>query len=141
SSQQMKQTRSLSFAAAVVMLICVTSTRTSAQPSSAPSTFLLGADISFLPRVEQRGGVYRDDGKPDDAIAIFTRHHWNCFRLRLFVDPNGQGGVVNSLAYTRALGQRIKAAAATIILDIHYSDTWADPQHQVKPASWKQLDF
>jgi arabinogalactan endo-1,4-beta-galactosidase len=100
----------------------------------------LGADISMLARVEQRGGVYVDNGKPDDAITIFTHHGWNCFRLRLFVNPNGQGGVVNSLEYTRTLARRIKASGATFVLDIHYSDTWADPQHQVTPAAWKDQD-
>jgi arabinogalactan endo-1,4-beta-galactosidase len=117
-----------------------------AQPTGAAPTFLLGADISTLTQVEQRGGVFRDAGnadagKADDAIAIFRRHGWNCFRLRLFVNPNGRGGVINSLDYTRALAKRIKASGATFILDIHYSDTWADPQHQVKPAAWKDMDF
>ena len=57
------------------------------------------------------------------------------------MNPNGRGGTVNSLDYTRALAKRIKASGATFILDLHYSDTWADPQHQVKPAAWKDLDF
>ncbi|MGD0460919.1 MAG: glycosyl hydrolase 53 family protein [Tepidisphaeraceae bacterium] len=117
------------------------STPALAQPTDAPSAFLLGADISTLAQVEQRGGVFRDAGKPDDAIAIFCRHGWNCFRLRLFVNPSGRGGAINSLDYTRALAKRIKASGATFILDVHYSDTWADPQHQVKPAAWKDMDF
>jgi arabinogalactan endo-1,4-beta-galactosidase len=112
----------------------------SSQPATTPS-FLLGGDISILKQVEDRGGVYRDNNKAADGIAIFTNHGWNCFRLRLFVNPNGRGGVVNSLDYTRALAKRIKAAGATFILDIHYSDTWADPQHQVKPAAWEKLAF
>jgi arabinogalactan endo-1,4-beta-galactosidase len=106
-----------------------------------PSPFLLGADISTLSQVERQGGVFRDDNKPQDALAIFTDRHWNCFRLRLFVHPNGRGGVINSLDYTRALAKRIKATGATFILDIHYSDTWADPQHQDKPVAWKNLPF
>jgi arabinogalactan endo-1,4-beta-galactosidase len=28
-----------------------------------------------------------------------------------------------------------------LLIDLHYSDTWADPQHQVKPAAWADLDF
>jgi arabinogalactan endo-1,4-beta-galactosidase len=114
------------------------------QASSAPSSrpFLLGADISALTQAEQRGVIFRDDDKQaTDAIALFTHHGWNCFRLRLFVNPNGRGGVINSLSYTRALGKRIKSSGATFLLDIHYSDTWADPQHQVKPAPWKDLPF
>src|ERR1700677_257894 len=103
----------------------------------AGATFLIGADISALAQVEQRGAVFTDNSKPDDAIDIFRRHGWNCFRLRLFVNPNGRGGTINNLDYTRALAKRITASGAVFILDIHYSDTWADPQHQIKPAAWK----
>jgi len=113
----------------------------SAQSTSQPAPFLLGADISTLTQVEQRGGIFQDNGKPADGLAIFTEHGWNCFRLRIFVNPDGRGGVINSLEYTRALAKRIKAAGAVLILDFHYSDTWADPQHQVKPAAWSNLDF
>jgi arabinogalactan endo-1,4-beta-galactosidase len=125
----------------VSLLVFALSMPSLAQPTNAPSHFLLGADISTLTQVEQRGGVFQDAGKPDDALAIFMRHGWNSFRLRLFVNPNGKGGVINSLDYTRALAKRIKASGATFILDIHYSDTWADPQHQNKPAAWKDMDF
>ncbi|HWB85033.1 MAG TPA: glycosyl hydrolase 53 family protein [Bryobacteraceae bacterium] len=100
--------------------------------------FYLGADISTLPQVEARGGVYLDDGKPTDAISLFMKHGWTCFRLRIWVDPrNG----VNGLEYTTKLARRIKAAGATFMLDFHYSDWWADPQKQNKPAAWAKLDF
>jgi arabinogalactan endo-1,4-beta-galactosidase len=127
--------------AGIALLAAKPATQVFAQSATQPSPFLLGADISALAQAEQRGAVFRDDGKSGDAIAIFSRHGWNCFRLRLFVNPNGRGGVVNSLDYTRALAKRIKSSGATFILDIHYSDTWADPQHQNKPAAWKNLDF
>jgi arabinogalactan endo-1,4-beta-galactosidase len=133
--------RPLQTLAGMFFLAWTLSTPAIAQSAEAPSPFLLGADISTLAQVDQRGGVFKDGGNPDDAIAIFRRHGWNCFRLRLFVNPNGRGGVINSLAYTRALAKRITASGATFILDIHYSDTWADPQHQVKPAAWKEMDF
>jgi arabinogalactan endo-1,4-beta-galactosidase len=103
--------------------------------------FLLGADISALGQAEDRGVVFRDGGKPVDAIKLFHNRGWNCFRLRLFVNPNGRGGTINTLAYTEKLARRIRASGATLILDLHYSDTWADPQHQVKPAAWKDLPF
>ncbi|MGD0141163.1 MAG: glycosyl hydrolase 53 family protein [Tepidisphaeraceae bacterium] len=123
-----------------LLMVPKSSPAASTQPGPAPP-FLLGADISALAQVEQRGGVFSDHSKPDDAIAIFRQHGWNCFRLRLFVNPNGRGGTVNTLDYTRALAKRITASGAVFILDIHYSDTWADPQHQIKPAAWKNLDF
>lgn len=112
------------------------STKETSSASSGP--FYLGADISTLSEVEQRGGVYMDGDQPGDALAIFMKHGWNCFRLRIWVDPRGG---VNGLAYTVKLAQRIKQAHGTLMLDFHYSDWWADPQKQNKPAAWRQLDF
>jgi len=109
-------------------------TRSAAQPAP----FYLGADISALAEIEQRGGVYLDGDQPGDAIAIFMKHGWTCFRLRIWVDPtNG----VNGLDYTVKLAKRIKEAGGTFMLDFHYSDWWADPQKQNKPAAWAKLDF
>jgi arabinogalactan endo-1,4-beta-galactosidase len=103
-----------------------------------PSPFYLGADISTLSEVERRGGIYMDGDKPGDALAIFMKHGWTCFRLRIWVDPT-KG--VNGLEYTTRLAKRIKDAGGTFMLDFHYSDWWADPQKQNKPAAWAKLDF
>lgn len=108
---------------------------------AAEEEFLVGGDISALAKIEELGAVYRDNGAPGDAIEIMRRHGANCFRLRLFVNPTNQGMVVNDLQYTAALAARIKAAGAKFLLDFHYSDTWADPGHQTKPAAWEKLDF
>ena len=66
----------------------------------------------------------------------------NLFRLRVFVNPqtNYTGsnvGAIQSTAYDIALAQQIKADCpnAKIVLDFHYSDTWADPGHQSKPQN------
>ena len=80
-----------------------------------------------------------------DAVRIMARHGFNCFRLRLFVNPlprDDWGGFTgNNLSYTIALAKRIKATGAKLLLNFHYSDTWADPGHQTKPEAWKDLDF
>src|SRR5690606_22032014 len=87
------------------------------------------------------GAVYRVDSVPSDAIQALRDHGMNWFRLRLFVDPDGENVVVNDLAYTIELAKRIKASGAKFLLDFHYSDTWADPGKQYKPAAWEGLDF
>ena len=102
---------------------------------------LLGADISALGRIEQAGGVFRDGGQARDAVAILRSRGVNLFRLRLFVNPNDSDVQVNDLPYTIRLAGRIKAAGAKLLLDIHYSDTWADPSHQTTPAAWAGLGF
>lgn len=103
--------------------------------------FLSGADISSLAKIENQGGVFKKDGVPGDAIGILRNEGVNLFRIRIFLAPDGSDVVVNDLAYTLALAARIKAANAGLLLDFHYSDTWADPAHQTKPAAWSALDF
>ena len=102
---------------------------------------LRGADVSALARIEQAGGTFRDGGQAGDALAILRAKGSNIFRLRLFVKPNGQEVQVNDLPYTIALAKRVKATGAQLLLDIHYSDTWADPSHQTVPAAWANLDL
>ena len=106
----------------------------------------VGGDISILPLYEKHNSGYLDtDGrKIDDLIAWFIGEcGWNSFRVRLFVEPkekNAKGEtdhcVCQDLAYVKTLGKRIKDAGAKFLLDIHYSDTWADPSYQILPASW-----
>jgi arabinogalactan endo-1,4-beta-galactosidase len=126
--------------AAIALLVvagCATHDAAPVSPA-ARAPFCLGADISTLADVERHGGVYLDGDKPGDALAVFMKHGWTCFRLRLWVDPrNG----VNGLEYTTKLARRIKDAGAALMLDVHYSDWWADPQKQNKPAAWAHLDF
>jgi arabinogalactan endo-1,4-beta-galactosidase len=68
-----------------------------------------------------------------------NKHGWNAFRLRVFISPV-RAAPNNSLENTIALAKQIKAAHAMFLLDIHYSDTWADPQHQEIPIPWRNLD-
>jgi len=35
----------------------------------------------------------------------------------------------------------IKAHGLKLLIDFHYSDTWADPEHQLKPLSWSRNNF
>lgn len=108
----------------------------------AAAPFMAGADISSLPVLEDAGAVYRDGGVAGDAVDILRAHGTNYFRLRLFVDPSGSNDpfVVQDLAYTIDLAKRVKASGAKLLLDFHYSDTWADPGKQFKPSAWNNLD-
>ena len=107
---------------------------------------ILGADISFLPELENKGIKFSDDGKPGDAIQIMKEHGFNYIRLRIFNEPaNPKGYSPNKgfcdLEHTKQMAKRIKAAGMKFLLDFHYSDYWADPQQQNKPAAWVGQDF
>ncbi len=89
--------------------------------------FLTGGDISLLTKVEENGAVFRDGGTPRDLLEIFKARDCNMMRLRLWVHPSGEKDQVCDLDYTIKLAQRIKKAGFKLLLDFHYSDTWADP--------------
>ncbi|PTY05719.1 hypothetical protein DB347_15255 [Opitutaceae bacterium EW11] len=112
-----------------------------AAPEKPGAEVLIGADVSALATIEAHGGHFSDGGKREDALTIFRQNGFSCFRLRLFVSPDGVGIVTNDLPYTLALAKRVKASGAGLLLDLHYSDTWADPQKQFKPAAWEKLPF
>ena len=94
-------------------------------------------DVSFVPQIEALGGSYRDEsGAPADIMALMSSHGFNAVRLRLWVAP--ADGYCD-LAHTLAMAQRAHAAGLAILLDLHYSDSWADPGQQNMPASWAGL--
>lgn len=107
---------------------------------------ILGADISFLPQLESRGMKFSDNGVPGDAIEIMKAHGFNYIRLRIFNQPANPKGYSPKqgfcdLEHTKQMAKRIKAAGMKFLLDFHYSDYWADPQQQNKPAAWVGEDF
>ncbi len=107
---------------------------------------MIGADISFLPELEARGMKFSDKGVTKDAIEIIKDHGINYVRLRIFHDPAQDSGYSPkkgfcNLDYTKQMAKRVKAAGLKLLLDFHYSDYWADPGKQYKPAAWKNLSF
>jgi arabinogalactan endo-1,4-beta-galactosidase len=130
---------SLSLGRRAAALVLVALSGCTAEAPKAPTPFLLGADISAIDSWPALAGKFRDAGMPGTEVGILSSHGWNAFRLRVFVDPV-RSAPNNSLANTLPLAKQIKAAGDSFLLDIHYSDTWADPQHQETPVAWRDLD-
>jgi arabinogalactan endo-1,4-beta-galactosidase len=107
-------------------------------PTAGPSA-LIGADVSSLPSSLAAGAKYFDGhGSPADPLELLASHGVNYIRLRVWVNPpNG----CNSPARILEFAPRIKERGFRLLIDFHYSDTWADPAHQSKPAAWDGLDF
>lgn len=105
-------------------------------------SLVLGADLSLLPRYEKANAVYRDLlGQPVKPLAYFADQKFNCVRTRLFVNPDTQSDSCQDLAYVLDFAKQVKASGLQFMLDFHYSDGWADPVKQTKPAAWADLDF
>ena len=121
------------------MALSATMMTASAQPKR-----LLGGDVSLLPSYEQQGTVYKDFEERQVRLLPFLKQQgWNAIRVRLFVDPENapEGhkgeGVCQDLNYVIRLSRQIKKAGMQLMLDFHYSDTWADPGKQFTPKRWE----
>jgi len=100
--------------------------------------FIRGADISALQEIEDCGGIFTENGILKDPLMILKENGINFIRLRIWHTPaNGYCG----LEYTLITAERVKAAGLKLLLDFHYSDTWADPGNQTMPAAWENLDL
>ena len=116
----------------------------------------VGGDISLLPDYEDAGAKYKDhDGKPiADLMPWLKEEGMNAMRVRLFVNPEKyrerhQNDTDNStrydpnacqdLEYIIPLCKNIIGNGMDLMLDFHYSDTWADPAKQWTPIEWEGL--
>ncbi len=103
---------------------------------SAQTEFIRGVDVSSLKVIEESSGEFFQDRQPVDALQLFKENGANYVRLRLWHSP--EEGNYN-LDYTLDLAQRVRDNGMKLLLDIFYSDTWADPGKQFKPAVWEEL--
>ncbi len=100
--------------------------------------FIRGGDLSSLYRLEQAGAVFKHDGQPAPALEILRDAGMNLVRLRLWHTP---AGGVNGLEETLATARLVSDAGLSLLLDFHYTDSWADPGKQPTPAAWRGLAF
>lgn len=100
---------------------------------------ILGADISSLKKSEDLGGIYRySDGTEADALQILKDQGLNYARLRVWVNPADR---YHDKKEILEMAVRLKSKGIKLLVDFHYSDNWADPGRQVKPAAWNNFDF
>ncbi|MDW6019278.1 glycosyl hydrolase 53 family protein [Vibrio plantisponsor] len=108
--------------------------------SSYSLAFIKGADISWITQMEDSGyEFYNDWGYRQDVLSILRDHGMNAVRLRIWVNPSD--GYYSSLDDVIVKAQWAKDANMDVMIDFHYSDTWADPGNQWKPSQWQQLSF
>jgi arabinogalactan endo-1,4-beta-galactosidase len=98
-----------------------------------------GADLSFVPEIEEAGTkFYNANGSEEDILSQLSNAGCNLVRVRLWHSPSNNHSGLSEVA---ALCQRVKQKGMKVMLDIHYSDTWADPGKQETPTAWKNLSL
>ena len=104
--------------------------------------FIKGMDISTMLELEQLGAKFYDsDGDGRNLLAILQEYGTNAVRLRLWNHPYSKDGEpygagTNDMETAMELAGRAKDRGMDVLLDLHYSDFWADPGKQIKPKAW-----
>ena len=98
---------------------------------------IVGADLSYINEIEDCGAYYQSGGKKVEPYQFFKDKGCNLVRLLLWHSPinspySNFEDVVRSI-------KRAKKAKMAVLLDFHYSDTWADPGRQNIPKAWSEI--
>ncbi|MEJ8820205.1 glycoside hydrolase family 53 protein [Lacibacter sp. H407] len=108
-------------------------------PPVVQSDFAKGADVGWLTEMEAAGKkFYTAAGVETEGIALMKSLGMNTIRLRVWVNPSPAW---NNAADVVAKAVRAKNLGMRVMIDFHYSDSWADPGKQTKPAAWTAMSF
>jgi len=130
----------------VVLIIMGLSFTCSGENQPKPTSdyhFAKGADISWVPQMEASGYKFlNDQGVQEDCFRILKDHGVNSIRLRTWVNPSDNPASGHcSKDETVAMAVRARKWGMRVMIDFHYSDSWADPGKQVKPKAWEGHNF
>jgi arabinogalactan endo-1,4-beta-galactosidase len=98
-------------------------------------TFAKGADVSWVTQMEKEGITFKNSkGETTECMKLLRDDCGvNSIRLRVWVNPTDGW---NNAADVMAKAVRANALGLRLMIDFHFSDTWADPNSQTVPAAW-----
>lgn len=112
------------------------------QPVEKETGFARGADVSWLTQMEAEGlKFYTPGDEPQEMECMQLLRdccNVNSIRLRVWVDPKDGWNNVDDVVLKARRADRL---GMRLMIDFHFSDTWADPGHQEMPEAWKSLSF
>lgn len=104
------------------------------------TTFAKGADVSWLTQMESEGYTFYNSNREEmECMQLLCDECGvNSIRLRVWVNPvEGWNNIDDVLVKAR----RANDLGLRLMIDFHFSDTWADPANQATPAAWADLDI
>ena len=128
----------------VLLCICVAVVLTGCyhKTDSPRGAWAKGADLSWLSEMEHDGVKFYEPSvvgsQPSDCIELLRGMGMNAVRLRVWVNHSTGWSNKEDMLY---LAKRAAKAGQRIMIDIHYSDFFADPSHQTIPAAWQNYDY
>ncbi|RSK47042.1 glycosyl hydrolase 53 family protein [Hymenobacter rigui] len=127
-----------------LLLVCLTGAQLATSFSARAQSFAKGADTGWLQQMEANNYLfYNDQGVQQDCFQILKDKGINSIRLRVWVNPYMTDWVNGhcSPAEVVTMATRAKNMGFRVMIDFHYSDSWADPGQQTKPAAWANHSF
>lgn len=126
-----------------LMITAILFTSCKSKMTSEKYSFSKGADVGWLPQMEATGYKFYDaDGSQKDCLQLLKDRGINTIRLRVWVNPNDDKASGHcSPEETVVMAVRAQKMGMRIMIDFHYSDSWADPGKQNKPAAWAKHSF
>ena len=119
---------------------CLMMTGTMLAQRNGDGDFVKGADVGFLAGQEQRGVKFHDrNGQERECLELLKNdYQMSAIRMRVWVNP--RGGDCDKFALL-AMAKRVKALGMDLMVDFHYSDSWADPSKQPVPKAWQGHNY
>ena len=109
------------------------------RPMADKTAFAKGADISWVTQMENEGmRFYNSEGVQTECTELMRQIGFNAIRLRVWVNPE-EGWCSAGDVLVKAM--RAQKEGMRIMIDFHYSDTWADPANQTVPTAWESHDI
>lgn len=106
------------------------------------NNFACGADVSWVTQMESEGLKFYTPGKERREMECMKLLRDYCgvnsIRLRVWVNPEEKW---NSIDDVVVKARRANDLGMRVMIDFHFSDTWADPGHQIMPKAWENLTF
>lgn len=107
--------------------------------STFSGAYAKGADVGWLSEMEYYNTkFYFNDGTQGDCLDILKSKGINSIRFRVWVNPVNGWCNKNDVV---TMATRANNKGLRVMIDFHYSDSWADPGKQYKPAAWTNLNF
>lgn len=127
-------------ALAGVMAICALPAAAAgdAPVGAAKPGFARGADVGWLTELESQGHTFHNrQGETKELMQLLRDDcDVDAIRLRVWVNPDKPWNAIPDVV---AKARRAADLGLRLMIDFHFSDTWADPGHQVMPRAWEGL--
>lgn len=106
-------------------------------------TFAKGADVSWVTELEAAGCEFMNAaGEKKELMQLLKEDCGvNAIRLRVWVNPENSDVVKGWCNIDDAIikARRAHNLGLRLMIDFHFSDTWADPGNQTIPAAWANM--